>query len=186
MPLVDAGADLAEFASGLAEVLRALVMHHYGIAAEAIPESTQAVITTAATGIGPEDAVRMLKLLGEAEPAIRRSANPRIVLETLLLRWAMMDRAVDLRAILEGLPTPAVPPARASVVPARRRYQRSRRPRRGRPARHRKRLLPQTRRRNRCRCPARSVECTTEAITAAWSGILAAAARPEPPRQSGA
>jgi DNA polymerase-3 subunit gamma/tau len=44
----------------------------------------------------------MLRLLTEAETSIRRSANPRLVVETLLLRWAMMDRMVDLREVLEG------------------------------------------------------------------------------------
>jgi hypothetical protein len=37
----------------------------------------------------------MLRLLTESEAAIRRSSNPRLVVETLLLRWAMMDRTVD-------------------------------------------------------------------------------------------
>src|ERR1019366_3714441 len=106
--VADAGADLAEFAGGLAELLRALVMRHYGAEPEGLPESTRSLIAEIAPRLAPEDAVRMLKLLGEAEPALRRSANPRIGLETLLLRWAMMDRAVDLRAILAGaVPLPA-------------------------------------------------------------------------------
>ena len=108
--VADAGADLAEFAGGLGELLRALVMHHYGAEPEGLPESTRALIAAMAPRLGPEDAVRMLKLLGDAEAAIGRSANPRIVLETLLLRWAMMDRAVDLRAILAGgAPLPVAP-----------------------------------------------------------------------------
>ncbi len=50
----------------------------------------------------PGDVVRMLRLLTDSEASIRRSANPRLVVETLLLRWAMMDRTVDLREVLEG------------------------------------------------------------------------------------
>jgi DNA polymerase-3 subunit gamma/tau len=42
----------------------------------------------------------MLRLLGESEAAIRRSVNPRLVVETLLLRWTMMDRTVDLAEVL--------------------------------------------------------------------------------------
>ena len=98
----ESGADLAEFAGGLAELLRALVMSHYGAEPEGLPESTRRLIAGIAPRLGPEDAVRMLKLLGDAEQGIRRSANPRIGLETLLLRWAMLDRAVDLRAVLAG------------------------------------------------------------------------------------
>ena len=100
--VADAGADLVEFAGGLAELLRALVMRHYGTEPEGLPESTRAVLAAAAERLGAEDVVRMLKLLTDTEPAIRRSANPRLVLETLLLRWAMMDRMLDLKALLRG------------------------------------------------------------------------------------
>lgn len=104
--VVDSGADLAEFAGGLAELLRALVMHHFGTAPDGLPESTRHLVGALADRIAAEDAVRMLKLLGDSEVAIRRSAQPRIALETLLLRWTMMDRAVDLRELLEKAPAP--------------------------------------------------------------------------------
>jgi hypothetical protein len=42
----------------------------------------------------------MLSLLADAEGSIRRSASARIVVETLLLRWTVMDRIVDLEAVL--------------------------------------------------------------------------------------
>jgi DNA polymerase-3 subunit gamma/tau len=116
--LVGAGADLVEVAGGVAELLRAVVMQHYGVEADALSEASRRVVATAQAGIGAEDAVRMLKLLGENETALRRSADPRLVFETLLLRWAMMDRAVDLRALLGGAPPPAVPPTPASAAPA--------------------------------------------------------------------
>jgi DNA polymerase-3 subunit gamma/tau len=100
--VVDSGADLAEFSGGLAELLRAIVMTHVGVEPEGLADSTRQLLATLAPRIAAEDAVRMLKLLGDAEVGIRRSAQPRIALETLLLRWAMMDRAVDLRAMLSG------------------------------------------------------------------------------------
>ncbi|MEO5800540.1 MAG: hypothetical protein ABIZ70_09595, partial [Gemmatimonadales bacterium] len=77
-----------------------------------------AVLAAAAERLSAEDVVRMIKLLTDTEPAIRRSANPRLVLETLLLRWAMMDRMIDLKALLRG-ETPAVwaPSAAVPVLP---------------------------------------------------------------------
>ena len=42
----------------------------------------------------------MLRLLAESETDIRRSANPRLIVETLLLRWTMLDRIVDLAQVL--------------------------------------------------------------------------------------
>ncbi len=164
--LVDGGADLAEFAGGLAEVLRALVMHHYGVTPEGLPESTLALIAAVAPRLAPEDAVRMLKLLAEAEQGIRRSAHPRLVLETLLLRWAMLDRVVDLRALLAGqapvpwqgggspAPTPAPIPEKRSAAA------------RAAPA---PTGAPST--------PASAVPQTTEAILAAWPEVVATAAR---------
>jgi DNA polymerase III subunit gamma/tau len=55
----------------------------------------------------------MLRLLAESEPSIRRSANPRLIVETLLLRWAMLDRIVDLAQVLAAEPAPprGTPPA---------------------------------------------------------------------------
>ncbi len=44
----------------------------------------------------------MLKLLADDETSIRRSVNPRLIVETLLLRWALLDRIVDLAQVLSG------------------------------------------------------------------------------------
>jgi DNA polymerase-3 subunit gamma/tau len=44
----------------------------------------------------------MLRLLAENEMGIRRSVNPRLAVETLLLRWAMLDRIVDLEQVIEA------------------------------------------------------------------------------------
>jgi DNA polymerase-3 subunit gamma/tau len=50
----------------------------------------------------PGDLLRMLRLMGEDETNIRRSVNPRLAVETLLLRWAMMDRTVDLEEVIKA------------------------------------------------------------------------------------
>ena len=68
---------------------------------EDLTERMQQTIAAARTKLTPEDAVRMLRLLTETEAAVRRSANPRLALETLLLRWAVMDRTVDLETVLK-------------------------------------------------------------------------------------
>ncbi len=115
--LVDAGSDLAEFAGGLGDILRALVMVQYGSEPEGLAESTRSVIAAATKQLAPEDGVRMLKLLADNETAIRRSANPRLIVETLLLRWAMMDRTADLRALLAGEGVPPSAPAASAPIP---------------------------------------------------------------------
>jgi DNA polymerase III subunit gamma/tau len=100
--LVDAGADVTEFMGGAGEVLRSLLMLRLGNAPEGLTEAMRQGLELYRDRLEPGDVVRMLRLLTEAETSIRRSANPRLVVETLLLRWAMLDRMVDLREVLEG------------------------------------------------------------------------------------
>jgi DNA polymerase-3 subunit gamma/tau len=102
--LVDAGADLTEFVGGLADVLRALLVSQLGGSPPDLTERMAQTIATARQKLTPEDAVRMLRILTETEAAVRRSANPRLALESLLLRWAVMDRTVNLEAVLRGGP----------------------------------------------------------------------------------
>jgi DNA polymerase-3 subunit gamma/tau len=129
--LVDAGADLAEFMTGTADLLRALLMVESGVAPEGLTETQRQAIEAARGTLAPADVVRMLSLLAEAEAGIRRSASARLIVETLLLRWTVMDRIVDLEAVLAGrqsaggsrplaaAPAAAPPSRRAAEPPSR-------------------------------------------------------------------
>jgi DNA polymerase-3 subunit gamma/tau len=98
--LCDAGVDLSEFMAGAAEVLRALLMLQVG----AEPDGTTGALRLTLEGyrgrLQPGDLLRMLRLLADDESNIRRSVNPRLAVETLLLRWTMLDRIVDLQQVL--------------------------------------------------------------------------------------
>jgi DNA polymerase-3 subunit gamma/tau len=100
--LVDAGADLVEFMGGAGEALRALLMLQLGGTPEGLTEALRQALEQYRDRLSPGDLVRMLRLLTDSEAAVRRSGNPRLVVETLLLRWALMDRTVDLEAVLAG------------------------------------------------------------------------------------
>jgi DNA polymerase-3 subunit gamma/tau len=106
--LVDAGADLAEFVNGMGEVLRALAIRLLGGEPQGLTDALRQTIDRAGGRFSPGDVLRMLQLLQDAESAIRRSANARLAVETLLLRYALLDRTVELREVLaalgEGLP----------------------------------------------------------------------------------
>ncbi len=134
-PLVDrlanAGADLAEFMGGAGEALRGLLMLQLGAEPEGLTEVMRQALRSYRDRLEAGDVLRMLRLLTEGEAAIRRSANPRLAVETLLLRWTMLDRIVDLRQVLEAgqpgggtptrppaAPTPEPPPFRPSSPPA--------------------------------------------------------------------
>jgi DNA polymerase-3 subunit gamma/tau len=101
--LVNAGADLAEFMNGTAELLRSLLMVQSGAAPEGLTDVLRHAIDRAKESVAAADAVRMLALLAEAETSIRRSATVRLVVETLLLRWTLMDRVVDLEQVIAGI-----------------------------------------------------------------------------------
>jgi DNA polymerase-3 subunit gamma/tau len=98
--LVNAGADLAEFMGGAGEALRALLMLQLGSAPEGLTEALRGALERHRDRLEPGDLLRMLRLLADSETAIRRSANPRLIVETLLLRWTMLDRIVDLAQVL--------------------------------------------------------------------------------------
>jgi len=100
--LADSGADLIEFMGGAGELLRSLLALQLGAEPEGLTEAVRQGLERYRDRLEAGDVVRMLRLLAESEPLIRRSANPRLMVETLLLRWAMMDRTVDLREVIEG------------------------------------------------------------------------------------
>ena len=98
--LVDAGADLAEFMTGTADLLRAVLMVETGAEPEGLTETQRQAVAAVRGKLASGDLVRMLGLLAEAEAGIRRSASARLIVETLLLRWTVMDRIVDLEEML--------------------------------------------------------------------------------------
>jgi DNA polymerase-3 subunit gamma/tau len=100
--LVNAGVDLGEFMGGAAELLRGLLMLQVGAEPEAMTEALRSLLETYRTRLESGDVLRMLRLLADNEMGIRRSGNPRLVVETLLLRWAMLDRIVDLEQVIQG------------------------------------------------------------------------------------
>jgi DNA polymerase III gamma/tau subunit len=104
--LVDAGADLAEFANGVGEALRALLMKRSGAEPRGMTEALRQAVERNADRFTPGDVLRMLHLLQEAETAIRRSANTRLAIEALLLRFTLLDRTVELAEVLEALGGP--------------------------------------------------------------------------------
>src|SRR6266702_4812748 len=100
--LVEAGADLGEFVGGAGEVLRAVLLVGMGGQPEGLTEGLVQLVRGAAPRLPPADVVRLLALLADIEPQLRRSGNPRLVVELLLLRWAMMDGTVGLGEVLKA------------------------------------------------------------------------------------
>jgi len=129
--LLEAGADLGEFVDGAGETLRALLVAGLGGQPEGLTEGLVQVVRSAAARLPPPDVVRLLGVLGEMEVQIRRGGSMRLAVELLLLRWAMMDRTVELGEVLAALgkgevgrgkgpapaPAPQAPPQLRDVAP---------------------------------------------------------------------
>lgn len=130
--LLEAGADLGEFVNGAGETLRALLLVGVGGQPEGLTEGLATVVREYAPQLPPADVVRLLTILAESEERLSRSANQRILVEVLLLRWAMLDRTVELSEVIEALksgrgdagsgkgtvPTPSATPAVPVPLPA--------------------------------------------------------------------
>ncbi|PYP58474.1 MAG: DNA polymerase III subunit gamma/tau [Gemmatimonadetes bacterium] len=118
--LLEAGADLAEFVNGAGEALRALLLVGVGGQPEGLTEGLMSVVREYAPQLPPADIVRLLTILSDSEERLSRSANQRLLVEVLLLRWAMLDRTVEIGEVLEALkgPTAGRPDGRTNPSPA--------------------------------------------------------------------
>jgi DNA polymerase-3 subunit gamma/tau len=101
--LVDAGADLGVFLGGLAEMLRAQLAINLGGQPATVSERMRDELSARRARLSSGDLLRMLTATTELEPRFRRSGQQQILLETLLLRFALMDRTVSLEEVLRGL-----------------------------------------------------------------------------------
>ena len=111
--LADGGVDLVAFADGLGDLWRAALAAVLGAKPDGVSSALAARVRAAVPSLVPGDVVRILRALDEAEESIRRGSNPRLVLETLLARWAMMDRTVEIAELLNAV----VPTGRRAGVP---------------------------------------------------------------------
>src|SRR5216117_812676 len=118
--LLEAGADLSEFVNGAGETLRALLLAGVGGQPDCLTEGLMSVVREYAPQLPPADIVRLLTILSDSEERLSRSANQRLLVEVLLLRWAMLDRTVEIGEVLEALkgPTAGRPDGRTNPSPA--------------------------------------------------------------------
>src|SRR3954471_9366875 len=120
--MAEAGVDFSTFLAGFGDMLRAQLAVVLGGQATDISERAREALTAGASRFQASDLVRMLTALTELEPRFRRSGQQQLLLETALVRLALIDRTVDVEALLRSLGGGAdaaeVPRAAASRPPA--------------------------------------------------------------------
>ena len=103
--VVRSGYDLQEMLVGLAEHLRNLLVAHSlgGEALEEVAASTRTRYADEAERFDEADLLRLLTMAADTEDDIKQSPQPRLTLETTLLKMAQLRRSADLRTVLEKI-----------------------------------------------------------------------------------
>ncbi len=103
--IVRSGYDIQEFLSGLAEHLRNLLVARAMSDTSLIEaaEATRERYALAAATFSETDLLRLLTLVSGAEESIKNSPQPRLRLETALLKMAAITLAADLRQAIDKI-----------------------------------------------------------------------------------
>ena len=98
----DAGVDFTLLLAGFGRLLRALFAVAIGGQPPELSDTMREALDARKTRVSQGDLLRMLHALLEMEPMYRRSGQPQLLLETLLVRFALLDRTVELEEVLKG------------------------------------------------------------------------------------
>ncbi len=101
--LADFGVDFGLLLSGIADILRAQLAIVLGGTVPDLSEHIRAELDKRKSRFVSGDLLRMLTLLTDLEPHFRRSGQQQLLLETLLVRFALLDRTVNLEDVLKGM-----------------------------------------------------------------------------------
>ena len=125
--LADAGVDLGLLLGGLADAMRSQLALQLGGTVADLSGHYRAELERRSSRLSAPDLLRMLTMLVEIEPHFRRSGQQQLLLETLLVRFALLDRTVAIEDVLRGLgettsetglAAPKLAAPRASAAPA--------------------------------------------------------------------
>ena len=100
--------------AGIGSILRAQLTVALGGVPPELSERMRLALNERKGQLSAGDLLRMLHALLELEPMYRRSGQPQLLLETLLVRFALLDRTVELEEVIKGFGTGGHddPPAR--------------------------------------------------------------------------
>jgi len=102
--LADHGVDFAILLADFADLLRAQLAIVLGGTLPDLSDRLKEELPRRAKHFTAGDLLRMLNLVVEVEPHLKRSSQQQMLFETLLVRFALLDRTIDLEAVLRGVP----------------------------------------------------------------------------------
>jgi DNA polymerase-3 subunit gamma/tau len=101
--LAEAGVDFGAFLTGLADMIRAQLAVVLGGTATEVSERARDALIERKERFAAADLLRMLQAVGELEPRFRKSGQQQLLVETLLVRFALLDRSIELEDVLRTL-----------------------------------------------------------------------------------
>ncbi|HEY8167023.1 MAG TPA: DNA polymerase III subunit gamma/tau [Gemmatimonadaceae bacterium] len=101
--LADAGVDFGVFLSGLGDILRAQLAVTLNGDTTGLAPATRAALERYRETFAPSDLLRMLSMMSDLEPQFRRSPQQQLLVEMLLVRFALLDRALTIEELLSAL-----------------------------------------------------------------------------------
>jgi DNA polymerase III subunit gamma/tau len=101
--LADEGADFGVFLAGFSDLLRGQLAATLGGDLPELSDHLRAALRERAGRLSAGDLLRMLGSLVELESQFRKSGQQRLLLEALLVRFALMDRTVSLEEVLRSM-----------------------------------------------------------------------------------
>lgn len=101
--LADGGVDFGVFLSGLGDMLRAQLAVVLGGRTVGVSPHALESLGSHRDHFAAGDILRMLTILTGIEPQFRRSTQQQLLVEMLLVRFALLDRAVSIEEVLTSL-----------------------------------------------------------------------------------
>ncbi len=101
--LADAGVDFGVFLTGLADMIRAQLAIALGGKAEGVSATAAEALQSNKDDFNPGDLLRMLNAVAELEPRFRKSGQQQMLIEMLLVRFALLDRTVAIEDVLRSM-----------------------------------------------------------------------------------
>jgi DNA polymerase-3 subunit gamma/tau len=100
--LADEGIDFSSFLAGFADMLRAQLAVLLGGSVSDVSAAATEQLRRNAAQLSAGDVLRMLNVLSELEPRFRKSGQQQLLIELLLVRFALLDRTLSLEDVLRG------------------------------------------------------------------------------------
>ncbi len=101
--LVDAGVDFGQFIAGLGDILRGQLAVNLGGEASDVSDHARQALVARRGRISPADLLRMLNVMGDGELRFKRSSQQQLLIETMLVRFALMDRTANVEDLIKSL-----------------------------------------------------------------------------------